>query len=88
MTQLLAKMANWKFILPSLLAFIYCLYLFQVYGEQLNKPKKNQFEDDKFYASYKQWQTHQMSDHLPLWVELKIDYTDEYLQHKLDGFPQ
>jgi len=29
------------------------------------------------------WRTHQMSDHLPLWVELKIDYTDEYLQYKL-----
>lgn len=36
MTQLLAKIANWKFIIPSLLAFIYCMYLFQVYGEQLN----------------------------------------------------
>jgi len=36
MTQFLAKMANWKFILPSLLAFIYCIYLFQIYGEQLN----------------------------------------------------
>lgn len=36
MTQLLAKMANWKFIVPALLAFIYCIYLFQIYGEQLN----------------------------------------------------
>lgn len=36
MTQVLAKMANWKFILPSLLAFIYCIYLFQIYGEQMN----------------------------------------------------
>ena len=29
MTQLLAKAANWKFILPALLGFIYCIYLFQ-----------------------------------------------------------
>lgn len=36
MTNLLAKTANWKFIIPALLGFIYCLYLFQVYGEQLN----------------------------------------------------
>ena len=28
---------------------------------------------------YKTWATHQMSDHLPLWVELEIDYSDEYL---------
>ena len=26
------------------------------------------------------WRTFQMSDHLPLWVELKIDFTDEYLE--------
>ena len=33
------------------------------------------------------WRTHQMSDHLPMWVELRIDYSDEYLkylQRKLD----
>ena len=35
-----------------------------------------------YYRSY--WRTHQMSDHLPMWVELKIDYSDEYLQYKLD----
>ncbi|MDX9980091.1 MAG: endonuclease/exonuclease/phosphatase family protein [Lentisphaeria bacterium] len=27
----------------------------------------------------KNWRTWQMSDHLPLWVELKIDFTDNYL---------
>jgi endonuclease/exonuclease/phosphatase family metal-dependent hydrolase len=26
------------------------------------------------------WRTHQMSDHLPLWVELKIDFSDQYLK--------
>ncbi len=26
------------------------------------------------------WRTFQMSDHLPMWVELKIDFSDEYLQ--------
>jgi endonuclease/exonuclease/phosphatase family metal-dependent hydrolase len=33
---------------------------------------------------YRDWRTHQMSDHLPMWVELKIDYSDEYLQAKLE----
>lgn len=28
----------------------------------------------------KEWRTWQMSDHLPLFVELKIDFTDKYLQ--------
>ena len=32
---------------------------------------------DRFY---KTWVTHQMSDHLPLWVELEIDYSDDYLR--------
>jgi endonuclease/exonuclease/phosphatase family metal-dependent hydrolase len=30
-----------------------------------------------YYA--KQWRTWQMSDHLPLWAELKIDFSDHYL---------
>jgi hypothetical protein len=24
--------------------------------------------------------THQMSDHLPIWVDLEIDYSDDYLK--------
>jgi endonuclease/exonuclease/phosphatase family metal-dependent hydrolase len=30
-------------------------------------------------AYYKKWRTYQMSDHLPMWVELKIDFSREYL---------
>ncbi len=29
---------------------------------------------------FQQWRTWQMSDHMPLWIELKIDFTDEYLE--------
>lgn len=29
---------------------------------------------------FENWKTFQMSDHLPLWVELQIDFTDEYLE--------
>ena len=32
----------------------------------------------KYYS--KDWRTWQMSDHLPLFVELKIDFTDKYLK--------
>lgn len=32
---------------------------------------------------YMDWRTHQMSDHLPMWVELRIDYSNEYLERKL-----
>lgn len=35
-----------------------------------------------YYKTY--WRTHQMSDHLPMWVELRIDHSEEYLQRKLN----
>jgi len=31
---------------------------------------------------YRQWRTFQMSDHLPMWVSLKIDFGLEYLKQK------
>lgn len=31
-------------------------------------------------ASYKKWRTWQISDHLPLWAEIQIDFTEAYLQ--------
>jgi endonuclease/exonuclease/phosphatase family metal-dependent hydrolase len=30
---------------------------------------------------YDEWRTFQMSDHLPLWVELEIDFSDRYLEY-------
>lgn len=30
-------------------------------------------------AYYDEWRTFQASDHLPLWVEIKIDFSDQYL---------
>ena len=32
---------------------------------------------------YKQWRTYKMSDHLPLWVELYVDFGDAYLESKM-----
>lgn len=29
---------------------------------------------------YKSWTTHEMSDHLPIWIELEVDYSDDYLR--------
>jgi len=43
--------------------------------------------DEDLYRSYmkpeweyREWRTHQISDHLPMWVELRIDFGDQYLQ--------
>lgn len=30
-------------------------------------------------AYYPEWCTHEMSDHLPVWIEIEVDYSDEYL---------
>ena len=32
---------------------------------------------------YRQWRTFKMSDHLPLWVEVGVDFGKEYLERKL-----
>ena len=50
--------------------------------------------DEAFYRShaklapdrdYAEWRTYQMSDHLPMWVELRIDFGKEYLQQIVGG---
>lgn len=50
--------------------------------EAYNVTSKGKIRDKKsktrYYKTY--WRTHQMSDHLPLWVELKIDFSKEYLE--------
>ena len=49
--------------------------LYQAAFDKLTSKTKN---EEKYFTS--KWRTFQMSDHLPLWVELKIDFSDEYLK--------
>jgi hypothetical protein len=35
--------------------------------------------------AYKKWRTWQMSDHLPLWAEIKMDFTEAYLRSLKTG---
>lgn len=44
---------------------------------------QEEIANKKEVAYYKRWRTYQMSDHLPLWVAFKIDFSDEYLARKL-----
>lgn len=30
-------------------------------------------------SQYVKWTTHEMSDHLPIWIEIQVDYSDRYL---------
>ena len=52
------------------------LYL-QYFDPETIKEKTPQ-EIESYYLS--KWRTFQISDHLPLWVQLKIDFSDEYLK--------
>lgn len=52
------------------------------YSPLMNKELERRRAAGRSRASswkYKDWRTFQMSDHLPMWIELKIDYSDDYL---------
>lgn len=53
------------------------------YTTKKNGNTRTDKEKSRYYNTY--WRTHQMSDHLPLWVELKIDYSKQYLERKIKG---
>lgn len=51
------------------------------YADQMPATYQNKEEaadKTRYYKTY--WRTHQMSDHLPMWVELKIDFSKGYLE--------
>lgn len=49
-----------------------------IVAKHREKHKKEPYAD--FARSYASWTTFEMSDHLPIWVELETDYSDEYLR--------
>ncbi|MBC2604927.1 endonuclease/exonuclease/phosphatase family protein [Pelagicoccus albus] len=62
------------------------LYIEQM-GEAYLRNTRGKIRDEKGQARYYKtyWRTHQMSDHLPLWAELKIDFSSQYLTRKREG---
>lgn len=55
---------------------------FHLKGRKKGLPRT---EDEKKDYYYKEWITWQMSDHLLLWTELKVDFTKSYLTSLLPG---
>jgi exonuclease III len=51
------------------------------FEKQILSLKARIASDTALEEYYREWRTFQMSDHLPLWVELKIDFSNEYLAH-------
>ena len=57
------------------------LAVYRSYFDEKNTANKAEAAIEKYYLT--SWRTFQMSDHLPLWVELKVDFSDAYLKRLL-----
>jgi len=55
------------------------LDVYREYFEDKYVNGKTEDKIGKYYLS--SWRTYQMSDHLPLWIELKIDFSNQYLEN-------
>jgi exonuclease III len=56
----------------------------KLYAERMGpnyKTKKTARQKSTYYKKF--WRTFQLSDHLPMWVEICIDHTDAYLRDRL-----
>jgi len=54
-------------------------------GKAYTEMKERKKRDEKVRSTYyNTWRTFQMSDHLPMWIELKIDFGKQYLERKLE----
>jgi len=54
----------------------------QIVAETRRKNNKPPYQN--WPNSYSGWTTHEMSDHLPIWIELEVDYSDDYLRRYLN----
>ena len=54
---------------------------FKVYSAAMPDKTTQGLDADERRAYYRdKWRTWQISDHMPMWAELKVDFTDEYLK--------
>ena len=53
--------------------------VYRIDEEDTYQPFMRKPGSSEFYSSYASWRTYQMSDHLPMWVELQVDFAREYL---------
>lgn len=56
-------------------------FVFTTDDEQSYRDEGEGFNGLKTSSSYETWRTYKMSDHLPMWVEIRNDFSDEYLQY-------
>jgi exonuclease III len=51
----------------------------ETYAEEMKRLLPKLWETKDHKKLYREWRTFQISDHCPLWIELKIDFADGYL---------
>jgi hypothetical protein len=56
-----------------------------VHGEEMGPAYARLANASAKTAYYRQWRTFQMSDHLPMWMEMAIDFGQEYLERVAAG---
>jgi endonuclease/exonuclease/phosphatase family metal-dependent hydrolase len=58
----------------------------KLYVNAMERSARDKFPDAKELAVfYKNWRTFQISDHLPLWLELRTDFSEAYLASAMRG---
>jgi len=60
---------------------------FDAYREKMPQARLRDLATEQEKRTYyrSRWRTWQMSDHLPMWVELKVDFTEDYLESLRPG---
>ena len=59
-------------------------YVFRHEDEAIYRAEGVEMNGLKTNSSYKTWRTYKMSDHLPMWVELRTDFGEEYLEEIME----
>ena len=59
--------------------FDYFDVVYRADEETVYRPFMRKPGSTELYSSYSLWRTYQMSDHLPMWVELRTDFAGDYL---------
>ena len=57
----------------------------QIYADEIGEDYDGNMADSDYFQRY--WKRNQMSDHLPIWSEIIIDSSDDFLASKLQQLP-
>jgi hypothetical protein len=62
------------------------LSIYREYFDEKYTTNKTEKQVESYYLT--NWRTFEMSDHLPLWIELKVDFSNQYLKNMYKTTPE